>query len=757
MSYKVAPLTVNPKQKSALSSKAFVSQPSAEEELLVGRLFVLMEIDQSRAEEFALADFIVKEIYKHYYENEQFFLRDKIANLKIDYIFEAALTKLNRGIAEFLETEKMSLRPGSLNIVIGVLHKNRLLFAHTGANKAMLLYRPKPKANGIVLDYNLLDISEKTQDPTQELASQQKLFANVVNGQIPSQGYFLFANEAVLEYLSKKQLLDIITTLPPASAAEQIKLILEQTDAFVPFFALIVKNTSGEEYAAPQQVMPATEAPAMPLGGQSSVERLNLTQEKTEQLLSPSGLLTVKKWLAKLQPQTASIRNYAQGKARQLNLATSRLNATRSTWQLGKKTVEVIGVIAAVIADAARAAFRWLTDAEARRSSLNRASAAFRRLLLMLRSIPERFNRLTLRNKILLSIISICLVAFAGNLVYAGITAQKKASAAKIATAQAAFEQKEHQLEASLLYGNTQSARGLVDEMGKLLEGLPNKSESEKNAVADLTKRYQAKLDSLFAVTRLSAPAAFAALPAPADSLTLAGGSLYAARGESKNLYAIDSQGQVTTLSFDGFSGQKISASQDDGTPYFWDGASLIRYTPADSFKKAAIENFPADSAAASIYNTRLYAVSLGDKAIYRFNQDKKTFSFSNRQAWSKDAVSLASVSGLSIDGRIYLSGDKQVKKFSGGYAENLVLDPTTPALEEPTAAIASPDLNYLYILEPSKRRLLVYTDDGKYLAQYTSDSFDNLRGLALDEANKKIYLLNGQNIYRVDAVHIAK
>ena len=38
----------------------------------------------------------IRDSYKHYYENEQFFLRDKIANLKIDYIFEAALTKLNR-------------------------------------------------------------------------------------------------------------------------------------------------------------------------------------------------------------------------------------------------------------------------------------------------------------------------------------------------------------------------------------------------------------------------------------------------------------------------------------------------------------------------------------------------------------------------------------------------------------------------------------------------------------------------------------
>ena len=44
-------------------------------------------------------------------------------------------------------------------------------------------------------------------------------------------GYFIFANEALPEYLSREQLINIITTLPPISAVEQIKNLLKVVGA----------------------------------------------------------------------------------------------------------------------------------------------------------------------------------------------------------------------------------------------------------------------------------------------------------------------------------------------------------------------------------------------------------------------------------------------------------------------------------------------------------------------------------------------
>lgn len=753
MSYKVAPLTVNPKQKSSFMSKAFVSQPSAEEELLVGRLFVLMEIDQSRTEDFTLADFIVKEIYRHYYENEQFFLRDKIANLKIDYIFEAALTKLNRGIAEFLETQKISFRPGGLTMVIGVLHKNRLLFAETGSSKAFLLYQPKVKTGQILGDFNIMDISEKTEDPTQEITNSNKLFANVINGVIPAGGYFLFANEAVLEYLSKKQLTDIITTLPPASAVEQMKNLLEQTNAFVPFFALIVKNTVGEEkitdYA--NAISPLPLATGSMGGGRTSVDQFNNTQERTEELLSPSGVLTVKKWLAKLQPASSTLKNYAQDTARTINLSAGKLKNNHSIIAFGKKIIDFFKVIIALIIDSGKTIFRLATDQATRQKLVESFKQLVKKIVFGSRNLIETLRHLSPKQKIMLSVVAVCLLIFFGNLVYSSITSKQKAEAARVAQAQTIFEQKENQLEASLLYNNIVGSKQILIEMNDIIESLPTKTEKDTALVKTLTDRYHLRSDSIFAVNRIAEPTVFVELPADGEDLTLTDTDLYASNGVAKTIYRVGIDKIITTITSEEFSGQAITTVTDAPDTYFWDGASVFSFVPLDStVKKMSIENKPENLNAVAVYNSRLYGISLSDKTIFRFNQDKRNFSFSARQSWLKETLEAEQISSMAINGKIFAITNQGIIRYTTGNNDNIVFEVSTPVLESPTKITISQDQKFLYVLEPKNNRVVVYTIDGLYKAQFTSEAFNNLKGLAVSDDNKNLYVLNGKTIYQV-------
>lgn len=755
MSYKVAPLTVNPKQKSSFMSKAFVSQPSAEEEALVGRLFVLMEIDQSRPEDFALADFIVKDIYHHYYENEQFFLRDKIGSLKIDYIFEAAITKLNRGIADFLETQKNPFKPGNLTIVIGVLYKNQLLFTSLGASKAFLVYRPKTKNNQPLSEYNLMDISEKTDDPTQEIAHQAKLFANVINGTIPAGGYFLFANDALLEYLSKKQLTDIVTTLPPTSAAEQMKNLLEQTNAFVAFFAMIVKNTVGEEHSA-ELANPAYAIPVNQTimgGGRTSVDQFNTTQERTEELLSPSGVLTVKKWLAKLRPTSSVLKDYARDTARSLNVSANRLKAKQEKLQVGKKIMDLGKVFFYLGRDAAGAVISFFTDASARQSLVQGSKNLVKDSLLRTRNLVTGFQKMKRKQKILLSVIGVAIIVLIVNVVYSSLHARQAAAEARLTEAKTTFEQKEHQLEASLLYNNTDGARQILNEMGTLIKELPQKTDNEKSTVADLTNRYHAKLDTIFAITRLTNPAVYTELPAEGNNLVLVENELFTGNGSAKAVYKVGTDKKATTLTADSFSGHMLTTLADGADLYLYDGTNVFSYQPLDSsFKNMTVDNKPAAFSALAVYNDRLYVASVPDHTIYRFNQDKRTFTFTGRQNWLKETLNAKEVSSLTVNGRIFMNADNQLVRLSSGNNDNLVFEDTTPKLEKPTQVVISNDQALVYVLDPTNNRLVVYTAEGRYNSQYTSDSFTNLTGVAVSEDNKKIYLLNGKTIYEVDA-----
>lgn len=754
MSYKIAPLTVNPKQKSSFMSKVFVSQPSAEEEMLVGRLFVLMDIDQSKTEDFALADFIVKEIYHYFYDNEQFFLRDKIANLKIDYIFEAAITKLNRAIAEFLETQKIPFKAGGLTIVIGVLHRNRLLFTNIGTSKAFLMYRPKTKNNQILADYNLVDISEKTEDPTQEIAHQAKLFANVVNGVIPSSGYFLFANEALLEYLSKKQLSDIITTLPPASAAEQIKILLDQTNAFVPFFGLIVKNTVGDE----REVATTGASYGIPTsqtvmgGGRVSVDQLNTTQERTEELLSPSGALTVKKWLSKFRPTSTLLKNYAENTARGLHVSAGRLKARGTHLAISKKILDFGKIIVSMGYDALKSTARLITNTDTRQTVLKTIRELPHITIARLRNVIIGFHGLGKKQKILLSIVSLAVIILIVNVARTSINARHAAEEANINETKVTFEQKEHQLEASLLYNNTDGAKQILADMDTLIKNLSQKTENGKKVATELTDRYHAKLDTIFAITRLTNPTAFAELPATGDNLVLAETDLYTGNGESKNIYRIDASRQVTTLHSDTFSGKKLTILTNSGDAYMYDENNFFAVNPIDySISTMTIDSKPKKINGVALYNNRLYVTDETDNTIYRFNEDKRSLTFSGRQNWLRDNLNVKNISSLAVNGRIFMIGDDQVKRFSNGKFDAVTFEDASPSLIKPTQIIITSDQSTLYILDPENQRVVAYNSDGRYLAQYTSSTFNNLKGLAVTEDNKKLYVLNDKTIYEIE------
>ncbi|MCX6793029.1 MAG: hypothetical protein NTY12_03300 [Candidatus Falkowbacteria bacterium] len=755
MSYKIAQLTVNPQQKSSVLSRIFVSQPSAEEEMLIGRLFVLLELDTEKAEDEKIADFLIADAYQQYYENEALILRDRLANLKPDIIFEAAIAKINRNLSAWLEQSKLHLKPGSLNAIIGIIHNNKLFFAQTGVGKAILFYRPKNKRGELLLDYSLVDITEKTNDPTQEIVQPNKFFTNVVAGAVPAHGYFFFANESLFEYLTKKQVTDIITTLPPAGAAEQMKNLLEQTRAFVPFFGLIVKNTAGEHDAFAAPAASVSVPGQTPVGyGRSSVNQLNLTQEKTEQILSPSGMVNFKKWMNKLKPVGSGMKNYTSSTARQISITREKLNLGQHGAAIMRTTVALTGAVVSLSVSAIKQTGKVITDPETRQKLSNNSRLAAQHTARAAFSAVDNFRRLSLRYKILVIVIGVSILGLLGNIVYSTINESRKKSAEQIALVNSNFSQKENQLEAALLYNNRDGAKEIITQMADLVNSLPSKTDKEQVIKDDFQKRYEDKLDKLYNITRLAESSFLLELPNTAKYLVADNGTIFAISEEVKDIFKINADSKtVETKNNETIPSPMLGAVIDDPIQYYIGQSNVVSYK-SDSGQLASfsIENPSAQIETAAVYNNRLYVISAG--AISRYTLDRKTNAFTQGQSWIKDNSSLGAVQSMAIDGRIYLIENNTVSKFSSGKKEVLSLDEISPKLEEPKAVYVSFDNDYLYVLEPKNKRLLVFTKNGKYLAQYSGDMLDNLTGAAVDQKNKFVYLMNGKKIYRIEAKH---
>jgi hypothetical protein len=231
MYYKLASILLNgTEQKNDTSTEIFVAQTDSAKEALAGKVFMQLELNLKKSDALKLIEFIINYFTENYYNNERLLLREKMQSLKIEHIFEAALAKSNEALADFLEEEKIKFTPHNINAVIGVVHKDGIHFSTCGKVKALLLYKEKDKTpDGAKADgdgkasYKAMNIISKSEANSHSAQSNNKIFASVINGQIPKHAYLVFSNEALSEYISDQQLTSVVTKLPPVSAAEQIK------------------------------------------------------------------------------------------------------------------------------------------------------------------------------------------------------------------------------------------------------------------------------------------------------------------------------------------------------------------------------------------------------------------------------------------------------------------------------------------------------------------------------------------------------
>ena len=72
--------------------------------------------------------------------------------------------------------------------------------------------------------------------------------------------------------------------------------------------------------------------------------------------------------------------------------------------------------------------------------------------------------------------------------------------------------------------------------------------------------------------------------------------------------------------------------------------------------------------------------------------------------------------------------------------------------IEKPTKIFTTEGDNFIYILEPTKNRLLQFDkESGDFVKQYKSKKFDDLTDLAIIEDGQAAYLLNDNVVYQIE------
>ncbi|MDP2709542.1 MAG: hypothetical protein Q8O93_05925 [bacterium] len=762
MNYKLAQFILTPPQRSESTHEIFIAQPDANKEALAGKLFALIEIESKKSDALKIINFLINTLTHNYYQNEKMILRERVESVKIEHIFESALAKTNKRLAEFLQSEKIKLSPGQINVTIGVIYNDSLHFANLGKNRALLIY--KNKSSNDAAAHKLADITEQTgKNEAKKPASIMKLFSNVISGAVPRGGYFIFANETFSEYLSAKQVIGIITALPPVGAAEQIKNTLGKINAYVPFLGIIIKNTSGLEEREIMAKEPAAST-------KSSIENLITTEETTESLLTPSGLINGKKWLPWLNNLTGrfSLNRPAKPNSPAFLLKDKIFSKKKSNSLSPLKIVTFLKRLGGDMFGLAAFIYKNLSDRKKLYDFFIRLAAGIKNFFINLKSAALNFfnwyKNLNYANKILLSAFLISVIIFFSNLTWQNLKNNELERQAAISALISAIEQKQNQIEASLLYNNEGGAKILLDEVASMLDRLPRKTPVQTDQYNAIAAKNRVQLEKISRVIRVKPTeiANFSNLNPAAEpsNLALAQGKIFSADAARKTIYSVDLKGNLASAI--NLSGQNVSrldfpSADKNGNISYYNSGNFIVLNAAN--EKVSLISFSNPNSAAQIadveqYNGRYYLADSANGQIYRFN--KSGAELTSSSAWLNTAENLNALSGMQIDGNIYLlNSNGAVNRYAKGKSEEFSLSEIEPPLNKAAGLAVSPEFEFIYILEPETKRLAVFDKTGKFINQYTSDSFNNLKDFLVDETNAKIYFLNGAVVYSIDAVHL--
>lgn len=162
------------------------------------------------------------------------------------------------------------------------------------------------------------------------------------------------------------------------------------------------------------------------------------------------------------------------------------------------------------------------------------------------------------------------------------------------------------------------------------------------------------------------------------------------------------------------------------------------------------VANLNFSSALSSSFNSHLYLVEEKTGEILKYPYEEN-FSWYSSLVWLRSGTEkIKPVQSMAIDGRVWiLSEDNTIYSYFKGEREKKFEVRLFPLLGRLTKIYTSSLHEYLYLLEPEGKRVMILSKEGQLIRQYQSEQFDNLKDLVVSEDEKTIYLLNGAKVYQ--------
>ncbi|PKM91400.1 hypothetical protein CVU82_02270 [Candidatus Falkowbacteria bacterium HGW-Falkowbacteria-1] len=659
-----------------------------------GHLLVLLEINEPDQYGHKINETIIESLKRNYYSNDKMTLSEGLSSLKIEAFFESALVKTGKDLLDHIDKEKINFDLGKINVSVALIYEGEIYLSNSGHNKAFLLRKIKN-------EYEISDINPDDGYEEESEYKTGKIFSSIINGEIPNNSYIIMSNPSLSEYILRKDLIEIIDKLNIEGAKEQIKNTLKEINTYSNFSGLLIKNCLLEEKMKNNSLM--ENKPEF----RPENNYLYQSENKTEKLLTNTGSIDKKR----LSDSFGKILN-------KINIFRIFVTLFRKIAK-NKKNHEKAKVLPEMIID---------SDAKKNKSK-----------------------------KILAILVVALLLFLAGSFYFKKNKEQKVVEEENISYIEESINKKQSQIDSFLLYGDEIKSMETINELKTELDSLSDKEKSKINNLSEIEKKLEDQVNQIRKMVKIEEPKELSNLSvlnneAYSSSMSVSNNIIYVADAKNGAIYSVNtSNGLSSELSkSELIKSEKILSNKDQaGNSYFLNDKYFIdiNLDGKINYTKLNAEDF-SNVSSFDTYNNKPYLLNKEKKQIFKYS--KSGDEYIAPTAWIKDDNAKDPIS-IAIDYDIYiLDNNGSLFKYLSGNKESFELDMVDPAINNPKFVRLSE--KYIYIIE-SNRIIVFYKDNGAFINQYSSDKFDNLKDIAIDETNKKIYILNNNLVYEIDMI----
>jgi hypothetical protein len=717
-----------------------ITEPSVPEEKAKGYFFVIGEINNGSSAFLSKLNEAFNNAQTTYYQE---------TGSKNEEVFETVLKNLNQHIKLFKDG-------GDINCAIGAVTQKEIIFSFAGNSPILLFY----KKNGTET-FGTMELGSLTSNPTPE-QTNENLFSQLVQGKISPTDFLFLGTHHLKDFFSNERLEKTLTTRSVEQSCQHIENVLRQLNSTYSFGGLIIHGQTPTPQF-PTEMKSAQ--PNLPKSTQSLKNFFN-TEKSTSETLSPKFNYP---GISRPNTPNQSSPFELQGKPKENRVPVLSLHPTGDSSTLHqpktilylKKTGKILFAILTFLWHFLMGFFHHIgLVGIAIINYKNQRRTVVENWQKQLHSYRENIRQLPLITKILVLVCVLLMAIFAGSILSFKRT-QLKNEKNKAYQGQLNFiKTKKDNAESALIYSDKNSALAELKAAQNSLSQLSCKTADEKKNCQQI----QSQLDQISAkiknVTVVN-PVILTSLNAQntnneALRLIKIGNSLLAYNTTNSTIlsYNLTTNETTPTSANATNSGYKeASVPNQENYAVFLNSQNQVTIYDAakNAFKDSPI-SYPASGNKISsllMYNGRLYTLDTARNQIYR--HDLANDAFSLGMPWIKQPTDLQTASSLTIDGDVYvLKTTGEVLKLTKGIPQPFNLETIDPPLSEGWKIWTYNELKYLYILDPTQKRILIFDKTGKLKTQVTATEFKKPMDMVIDEENKIGFVTDGNQIYKI-------